>query len=216
MQTLYEQYRPQSLAEVVGQERAVKRLQTVAQRGLVGRVFWFTGGSGRGKTTMARIVAREVADEFATVELDALDLNLDTVRDWQRRCSIRPLAGQGWAFIVNEAHGLSSKVVSRLQTVLEDPVVQRTSTWCFTTTPSGQAKLFDGVMDACPFLSRAIVIALDEIGPPMVRAFAERARAIAVQEGLDGRPIEAYLDLASECRCNLRQMLNRIEAGEML
>ena len=63
--------------------------------------------------------------------------------------------------IVNEAHGMSSKVVSRLQTVLEQGCVQKNSTWIFTTTFQGQKRLFDGVMDPCPFMSRAIELTLE-------------------------------------------------------
>lgn len=51
---------------------------------------------------------------------------------------------------------------------------------------------------------------------PLTKAFAKRALEIARAEGCDGQPIERYERLALECKHNLRQMLSRIEAGEML
>jgi hypothetical protein len=85
----------------------------------------------------------------------------------------------------------------------------------FTTTFQGQKRLFDGVMDACPFMSRAIELTLEH-GEDVVLAFAVRARQIAQQEQLDGQPLDAYVRLVRECGCNLRKVLQQIEAGEMI
>ena len=93
--------------------------------------------------------------------------------------------------------------------------VQRNSTWIFTTTFQGQKRLFDGVMDACPFMSRAIELTLEH-GEDLVLAFAVRARQIAQQEQLDGQPLDAYVGFVRDCQCNLRKILQCIEAGEML
>ncbi len=215
MKSLYEQYRPQAWDNVVGQELLVKRLSVLRRRGLVGRVFWITGDSGTCKTTVARLIGADIADDYAVIEIDAQDMGIDRVREFERMCQFKPLGKGCHVFIVNEAHGLSSKVVSRLQTMLEQTSVQSNSTWVFTTTFQGQQRLFDGAMDACPFMSRAIELTLEH-GEDVVLAFALRARTIADSEHLDGKPLEDYVSLVRDCSCNMREVLQRIEAGEML
>ena len=215
MKSLYEQYRPRTWDELVGQDKLIAKMAVLRRRGLVGRVFWVTGDSGTGKSTAARLIASEIADDYAVVEIDAQDLGMDRVREFERMCQFKPLGKGCHVFIVNEAHGLSSKVVSRLQTVLEQDNVQRNSTWILTTTFQGPRKLFDDAFDACPFLSRAIELTLEH-GEDVVLAFAVRARKIAQSEQLDGKPLEDYVRLVRESGCNMRKVLQRIESGEML
>jgi len=215
MKALYEQFRPRTWDELVGQDRLIAKMAVLRRRGLVGRVFWVTGDSGTGKGCVARLIAREIADDYAVVEIDAQDLGLDRVREFERMCQFKPLGKGCHVFIVNEAHGLSSKVVSRLQTVFEQDNVQRNSTWILTTTFQGERKLFDDAFDACPFMSRAIELTLEH-GEDVVLAFAVRARKIAQTEQLDGKPLDDYVRLVRQSGCNMRKVLQRIEAGEML
>ena len=221
MASLYEKYRPNNFSEVVGHRKAIKRLLCTERTvGIRGQVFWLTGESGVGKTTIARIIAGFTADDFTTEEIDAQDLGIDQIREWERKAQSRPLsytAGRegGFAFIVNEAHGLSNKAVSRLQTVLEDRNVQRNSTWVFTTTNRGHQMLFDDKFDACPFLSRAISINLELDGETLV-AMAKRLQEIARLEDVDGKPLDDYMRLLADCKGNMRQALQAIASGEML
>src|SRR5260370_11280910 len=103
---LTEQYRPQMWADVVGQDKVVQRVQALAKRGLTGRAYWLSGQSGTGKTTIARLIAAEVADEFCIQEVDAAGLTVNQLKDLERE-----MQGAGWgkggrAYLVNEAHAL--------------------------------------------------------------------------------------------------------------
>lgn len=192
----------------------MKKIKLLRERGLGGRVFWIVGPSGSGKTTIARLMAKELTIPYATYEMDAQRITLADVREFDRMCRCKPLGASYHVWIINEAHNLSSKVVSELQTVLESPHVQRNSTWTMTTTDQGEQLLFDTKFDALPFLSRAIKIELDGRGSEL--NFALRAREVAQAEGLDGKPLDEYLALVRKFHWNLRSMMNAIESGELM
>ena len=225
MQPLYEAYRPKDWSEVVGQSKAIARINTLRRRGLEGRIYWITGPSGSGKTTIARLIADEVADPCVIEEMDGGKLLTARVDQIERQCHGRPIGGRPWCFIINEAHRLTSNIVGRLNTTFEIDVVQRNSTWIFTTTNDGQAKLFDDEIETSPFSSRVQAIALARRGLAECTSaqgrkqpgpFALRAQQIARAENMDGRPIADYVALVKRCRNNLRMAIQEIEAGAML
>jgi len=86
--------------------------------------------------------------------------------------------------------------------------------WLFTTTVDGQESLFDEQIDAHPLLSRRQEIPLAR--RDLAKAFAERAKSIAQTEGLDGKPIDAYVKVVQKYRNNLRAVLQEVEAGAMM
>lgn len=212
MQQLYEQYRPKAWAEVVGQDKALERISALRKRGLAGRAYWITGGSGSGKTTIARLLAGEIAAPLDVTEIDATTLTPAALRELESSMQYYGWGAKaGRAYIINESHGLRRDAIRQLLVLLER--LPAHVLVVFTTTSDGNA-LFEDYDDASPLLSRCVQIPLAR--RDLAQAFAERAAEIATAEGLNGRPIADYLALARKHKNNFRAMLQSIEAGEML
>jgi DNA polymerase-3 subunit gamma/tau len=123
MTSLINKYRPQEFAQVVGQDPVVRSLQAVLKRGS-SKTFLFTGGSGTGKTTIARIVARELGCLPADLlEIDAVTFTgVDDMRAVTANLIYKPLGeGAVKAIIVDEVQGLSKQALQSLLKILEEP-----------------------------------------------------------------------------------------------
>lgn len=118
-------YRPQAFKDVLGQDKVVKSLEDVLSAKSRQHAFAFTGPAGTGKTTLARIVARELD----VVDNNVLEIDAATSGgiDEMRRI-MEPLKYKGFgdspnkAIIIDEAHRLSKQAWdSLLKTVEEAP-----------------------------------------------------------------------------------------------
>lgn len=218
---LAEKWRPKTLDDVVGQEAVLTSIrEKIAREGLTGQAFFFVGKSGCGKTSTARILSDTVQPYFERYEIDAADLNMETIREWEEKCKRgRPIGCDGYGFTVNEADTLRGPILRRLLTTLEVPAVVQCSTWFFTCTPAGEQDLFSGI-DAAeteqalnPFGSRVDTyrFASDEA---VVLPFALRLREIAQAEMMDGFTLDKYVSLVRSKKSNFRDCLRVIGRGE--
>lgn len=216
--SLFERVRPRTLDEVCGQEKIKTRLGMLKERRgtLGGRAYWISGKSGMGKTTLARIIAADVADSWGIEEIDAAELTAAEIERRKRMLSQRLIGDKGgWALIVNEAHGLRADQVRRLLTLVEpENGIPPFVVFCFTTTKAGEAKLFDDLDDAGPLLSRCTVLSLEERGQNAL--LAARLVEIARAESLGEISEKDALRLVNEHRGNFRHALNALESGELL
>jgi len=212
---LYERYRPQVLGEVIGQAAAVRALELIGSTsGHGGRAYWITGASGTGKTTLARIIAGEVADPAWVTEYDLAD-EVTAVVLRQLSDDLHLYGGGergGRAWIINEAHGLRKPIIRQLLGILER--LPAHVVIIFTTTRAGEQDLFEDQIDANPLLSRCVELALTNQG--LAKLFAERTREIAIAESRNGRPLADYVKRVQLRKNNMRFVLEDVEAGKML
>lgn len=210
MTALYEKFRPCTWEQVVGQSEAVRVCKGLALAGLGGRAVAFQGSSGVGKSTLARLLASEIADPMNVVEVDAQWLTPTRIADLEGSLCMYGLGVKtGRVVICNEYHALSRESVQQFLTTLER--IPSHAAWLFTCTNDGAQTLMENIADATPFGSRCLTIKLAQRGLGLADAFPAMVRANMGSIGMDGHPIDWYVRLAKDCRNNARMMYERAE-----
>ncbi|GAA1326898.1 hypothetical protein GCM10009592_13100 [Brachybacterium rhamnosum] len=143
---LYRRYRPESFAEVIGQDHVTTPLRRALRNGRIGHAYLFSGPRGCGKTTSARILARCLncaegptdtpcgtcdscrdlarggAGSLDVVEIDAASHGgVDDARELRERASFAPVRDRFKVFIIDEAHMVTSAGFNALLKLVEEP-----------------------------------------------------------------------------------------------
>ncbi|MFF9200570.1 DNA polymerase III subunit gamma and tau [Streptomyces sp. NPDC014986] len=143
---LYRRYRPESFAEVIGQEHVTDPLQQALRNNRVNHAYLFSGPRGCGKTTSARILARclncekgptptpcgecQSCQDLArngpgsidVIEIDAASHGgVDDARDLREKAFFGPASSRYKIYIIDEAHMVSPQGFNALLKVVEEP-----------------------------------------------------------------------------------------------
>lgn len=120
---LYQRHRPKKLSQVVGQDQAVSVLQGLLRGETFPKAVLFTGPSGTGKTTLARILKESLGCKDADFfERNVADFRgIDSVREMRGMLHLRPLGGglcRIW--LMDECHQWSADASDAMLKLLED------------------------------------------------------------------------------------------------
>ncbi len=143
-QVFYRKWRPQTLAEVVGQEQVTQTLLNALNNGRVSHAYLFCGPRGTGKTSTGRILAKAVncltngkgepcntcsmcqaiteGRALDMIEIDAAsNRGIDDIRDLRERVNYAPNQARYKVYIIDEVHMLTKEASNALLKTLEEP-----------------------------------------------------------------------------------------------
>jgi DNA polymerase-3 subunit gamma/tau len=120
---LYRKYRPENFDEVIGQDHIVKAIGGALKAGKVSHAYLLCGPRGTGKTTIARIIARELGTSPNDIyELDAAsNRGIDDVRSIRDSVQTMPFDSKYKIYILDEVHMFTKDAWNALLKTIEEP-----------------------------------------------------------------------------------------------
>ena len=143
---LYRRYRPETFAEVIGQEHVTEPLRAALANNRVNHAYLFSGPRGCGKTTSARILARALNCERAPIadpcgecescrdlarngpgSIDVIEIDaashggVDDARELREKAFFAPVKSRYKVYIIDEAHMVTTQGFNALLKLVEEP-----------------------------------------------------------------------------------------------
>lgn len=213
-------YRPQTFAELIGQEHVAQALSNAIATNRVGHAYLFTGARGVGKTSAARILAKALncekgptpvpcnecdicrsigaGEDIDVLEIDgASNRGIDEIRQLRQNVNVRPSRARYKIYIIDEVHMLTREAFNALLKTLEEPPEHVKFIFCTTEA----TKIPITILSRCQRFDFAGIL---------TGSIRERLRQIVAAEGVDADP-DALEVLARRAAGSMRDSQSLLE-----
>ncbi len=205
-------YRPQTFDTVVGQSAITSTLRNAIENNHLGQAFLFCGPRGVGKTSCARILAREInkhaakkkgEDENADFSLNILELDaasnnsVDDIRNLTDQVRFAPQVGSFKVYIIDEVHMLSLQAFNAFLKTLEEPPPHA----IFILATTEKHKILPTILSRCQIFDFQRITVGD---------IAQHLAGIAEQEGVQA-DTEALTIIAEKADGAMRDALSMFD-----
>ena len=214
---LYQQVRPNTFDEIIGNDSIIVSLREIVKQEDRPHTFLFSGPTGCGKTTLARIVAKEVGcKDVSIIELNAANTRgIDTSREISSNAGMSSIYGGPKAYLLDESQQLTRPAMQALLKVIED--VPTHCYFFFCTTDPGN--LLPALRNRCTefqvhslkqdeifglLLQVAKVIKLEKVAVEVLALISEtcdgcpRKALVSLEKVKDIEDVDKALDLITE------------------
>lgn len=179
---LYRKYRPQNFDEVRDQDQIIRVLKGAIEKKEIPHALLFSGTRGTGKTTLARIFAKEIGtDSLDLYEIDAAsNRGIDDIRELKEAVHTVPYKSKYKVYIIDEVHMLTKEAFNALLKTLEEPPAHVV----FILATTEEEKLLDTILSRCQVF---------RFRSPSQAVLAKTVTEVAKQEGFSLLPEAADL-----------------------
>ncbi len=179
---LYRKYRPENFAEVRDQDHIVKVLEGAIKKAEIPHALLFSGTRGTGKTTLARIFAKEIGtNSIDLYEIDAAsNRGIDDIRELKEAVHTVPYESKYKVYIIDEVHMLTKEAFNALLKTLEEPPAHVV----FILATTEEEKLLDTILSRCQVF---------HFRSPSREVLAKTVTDVAKKEGFELSPDAADL-----------------------
>lgn len=179
---LYRKYRPSTFKDVRDQDHIVTVLEGAIKKQQIPHALLFSGSRGTGKTTLARIFAREIGTkDIDLYEIDAAsNRGIDDIRELKEAVHTLPYESKQKVYIIDEVHMLTKEAFNALLKTLEEPPAHVV----FILATTEEEKLLDTIRSRCQVF---------RFHAPSRAVLAKTVTDVAKKEGFTLKPDAADL-----------------------